>query len=73
MAETKKAPAEVDTAAELVATRCCSIEMRACTKVCRSFAALYSAFSRRSPSSRARWISLGSSDLSSRSSVAISS
>src|SRR3954451_12377598 len=35
------------------------------TSLCRSFAAWYSAFSRKSPSSRARLISLGSSSFSS--------
>src|SRR5262249_53929838 len=47
--------------------------IRASTSRCRSFAAAYSAFSRRSPSSRARLISFGSSSLSSRSRAAISS
>src|SRR6476661_6333725 len=39
--------------------------MRDSTRRCRSFAAWYSAFSRRSPSSRARLISFGSSSFSS--------
>ena len=43
------------------------------TRRCRSFAAWYSAFSRRSPSSRARLISFGSSVFSSWSSAWISS
>ena len=47
------------------ASRRWSWPMRACRKVCRSLAALYSAFSRRSPYSRARWISFGSSTFSS--------
>src|SRR5215510_11760110 len=47
--------------------------IRASTRRCRSFAAAYSAFSRRSPSSRARLISFGSSSFSSWFSVAISS
>src|SRR5262245_54878296 len=54
-------------------TRFWSMLMRASTRRCRSFAAWYSAFSRRSPSSRARLISLGSSSLSSWFSVASSS
>ena len=58
---------------EISPTRFFSMAMRALTISCRSFAALYSAFSRRSPSSRARWISFGSSTFSSRSSAAISS
>src|SRR5688500_9373248 len=58
---------------EISPTRFFSIAMRAFTISCRSFAALYSAFSRRSPSSRARWISFGRSTFSSRSSAAISS
>ena len=48
---------------EISATRFCSMLMRDSTSRCRSFAAWYSAFSRRSPSSRARWISFGSSSL----------
>src|SRR5438874_749606 len=47
--------------------------IRASTSRCRSLAAWYSAFSRRSPSSRARLISRGSSVFSSLSSCAISS
>src|SRR5688572_23363763 len=39
--------------------------MRACTKACRSFADLYSAFSRRSPCSRAFSMICGSTTLSS--------
>ena len=44
---------------EISPTRRLSMPMRACRKTWRSLAALYSAFSRRSPSSRARWISFG--------------
>src|SRR4029077_18076028 len=55
------------------ATPLSSMLMRASTSRCRSLAAWYSAFSRRSPSSRARLISFGSSSLSSRSSAWISS
>src|SRR5262245_31317798 len=47
--------------------------MRASTSRWRSLAAAYSAFSRRSPSSRARLISFGNSSFSSRSSAPISS
>src|SRR4029079_3847917 len=54
-------------------TRFWSSEMRDSTRRWRSLAAWYSAFSRRSPSSRARLISLGSSVFSSLSSCAISS
>ena len=54
-------------------TRFCSMLIRDSTSRWRSFAAGYSAFSRRSPSSRARLISFGSSSFSSRSSAAISS
>src|SRR3954451_16615979 len=50
---------------EISATRFCSMLMRDSTSRCRSFAAWYSAFSRKSPSSRARLISLGSSSFSS--------
>src|SRR5471032_3377119 len=55
------------------ATRFCSMLMRDSTSRWRSFAAWYSAFSRRSPSSRARLISFGSSSLSSWLSAWISS
>src|SRR5688572_17242965 len=58
---------------EISLTRFCSMLMRDSTSLCRSFAAWYSAFSRRSPSSRARLISLGSSVFSSLSSAWISS
>src|SRR5262249_50663510 len=54
-------------------TRFCSRLRRDSTSRWRSFAAWYSAFSRRSPSSRARLISRGSSIFSSLSSWAISS
>ena len=47
--------------------------IRACTNCCRSSAALYSAFSRRSPSSTALLIRSGSSTLSSRVSASTSS
>ena len=55
------------------ATRACSMLIRASTRRWRSFAAWYSAFSRRSPSSRARLISFGSSSFSSWLRVASSS
>src|SRR5438309_3827183 len=55
------------------ATRFFSMLMRDSTIRCRSLAAAYSAFSRRSPSSRARLISLGSSSFNSRSRACISS
>src|SRR5882762_5925417 len=54
-------------------TRFWSILIRDSTRRWRSFAAWYSAFSRRSPSSRARLISFGSSSLSSWFSAWISS
>src|SRR4051812_30053914 len=50
---------------EISATRFWSMLICASTRRCRSFAAWYSAFSRRSPSSRARLISFGSSSFSS--------
>ena len=55
------------------ASRRWSCATRACRKLCRSLAALYSAFSRRSPCSRALRISLGRCTLSSKSSRWISS
>src|SRR5258706_11031681 len=58
---------------EISPMRFLSIAICALTMPWRSFAALYSAFSRRSPYSRAFWISFGSSTFSSRSSTAISS
>src|SRR5688500_15058617 len=58
---------------EISLTRFCSMLIRDSTSRWRSFAAWLSAFSRRSPSSRARLISLGSSVLSSLSSAWISS
>src|SRR4051812_7150979 len=58
---------------EISATRFWSMLICASTRRCRSFAAWYSAFSRRSPSSRARLISFGSSSFSSWFSVWISS
>src|SRR5258705_54411 len=54
-------------------TRIWSMLIRDSTRRCRSFAAWYSAFSRRSPSSRARLISRGSSVFNSLSSCWISS
>ena len=42
------------------ASRVLSWPILAWRKLCRSLAALYSAFSRRSPCSRAFWISFGS-------------